>query len=36
MERMLHLFWNVVLLLFCTLIESSSATLSPAGVNYEG
>ncbi|XP_015076354.1 protein NSP-INTERACTING KINASE 3-like [Solanum pennellii] len=35
MERMLRLFWNVGLLLFCTLIESSSATLSPAGVNYE-
>ncbi|XP_049404990.1 protein NSP-INTERACTING KINASE 3-like isoform X7 [Solanum stenotomum] len=32
---MLYLFWNVGLLLFCTLMESSSATLSPAGVNYE-
>ncbi|CAN4116214.1 unnamed protein product [Withania somnifera] len=32
---MLYLLWNVGLLLFCTLMESSSATLSPAGINYE-
>ncbi|XP_060213954.1 protein NSP-INTERACTING KINASE 3-like isoform X1 [Lycium barbarum] len=35
MERMLYLVWNVGLLLVCTLLESSSATLSPAGINYE-
>ncbi|XP_016548011.1 protein NSP-INTERACTING KINASE 3 isoform X2 [Capsicum annuum] len=32
---MLYLFWNVGLLLLCILMESSCATLSPAGVNYE-
>ncbi|XP_009596637.1 protein NSP-INTERACTING KINASE 3 [Nicotiana tabacum] len=33
---MLHLLWNVGLLLICTLMmESSSATLSPTGINYE-